>query len=36
VHPYEEFRVELRPAAGSVLTVERQIPAVYSIVMVID
>lgn len=35
-HPYEEFRVELRPAAGSVLSIERQIPAVYSIVMVID
>jgi len=36
VHPYEEFRVELRPSAGAVLTVERQIPAVYSVVMVID
>lgn len=35
-HPYEEFRVELRPSAGSVLSIERQIPAVYSVVMVID
>ena len=35
-HPYEEFRVELRPSAGSVLAIERQIPAVYSTVMVID
>ena len=35
-HPYEEFRVELRPSAGSVLAIERQIPAVYSIIMVID
>jgi flagellin FlaB len=35
-HPYEEFRIELRPSAGSVLTVERQIPAVYSTVMVIE
>jgi len=35
-HPYEEFRIELRPSAGAVLTIERQIPAVYSAVMVID
>jgi len=35
-HPYEEFRVELRPSAGAVLSIERQIPAVYSTVMVID
>lgn len=35
-HPYEEFRIELRPSAGSVLTVERQIPAVYSTVMTIE
>jgi len=36
VHPYEEFRIELRPAMGAVLTIERQIPAVYTTVMVID
>jgi len=36
VHPYEEFRVELRPSAGAVLSIERHIPAVYSTVMVID
>jgi flagellin FlaB len=35
-HPYEELRIELRPSAGSVLTIERQIPAVYSTVMVIE
>ena len=35
-HPYEEFRIELRPSAGAVLTLERQLPAVYSDVMVID
>ena len=35
-HPYEEFRIELRPSAGAVLTLERQLPAVYSTVMVID
>ena len=35
-HPYEEFRVELRPSAGAVLTIERQIPAVYSAVMTIE
>ena len=35
-HPYEEFRVELRPATGAVLTLERQIPAVYSTIMVLD
>ena len=35
-HPYEEFRVELRPSAGSVLSIERQVPAIYSTVMVID
>jgi flagellin FlaB len=36
VHPYEEFRIELRPALGAVLTIERQLPAVYTTVMVID
>jgi len=35
-HPYEEFRIELRPSAGAVLTIERQIPAVYSTVMTIE
>jgi len=35
-HPYEEFRVELRPAAGSVLTLNRQVPAVYSVIMSLD
>ena len=36
VHPYEEFRIELRPATGAVLAIERQIPAVYSTVMTIE
>ncbi|MCB2173037.1 hypothetical protein KQH65_09900 [archaeon] len=36
VHPYEEFRIELRPSAGAVLTIERQLPAVYSTVMVLE
>ncbi len=35
-HPYEEFRVELRPSAGAVLSIERQLPAVYSTIMVLD
>ncbi len=35
-HPYEEFRIELRPSAGAVLTIERQIPAVYSTIMVLE
>ncbi len=35
-HPYETFRVELRPSAGSVLTLAREIPAVYVAVMNID
>lgn len=35
-HPYEEFRIELRPSAGAVLTIERQLPAVYSTVMVLE
>ena len=35
-HPYEEFRIEVRPATGAVLTIERQLPAVYSTVMVIE
>jgi len=35
-HPYEEFRVELRPSVGAVLTVEKPVPAVYATVMVIE
>ena len=35
-HPYEEFRIELRPSMGAVLAIERQLPAVYTTVMVID
>jgi flagellin FlaB len=35
-HPYEEFRIELRPSAGAVLTIERQVPAVYSAIMVLE
>jgi len=32
-HPYETFRIELRPAQGAVLTIERNIPAVYNTIM---
>jgi len=35
-HPYEELRIELRPAAGAVLTIERQLSGVYSTIMVFD
>lgn len=35
-HPYEEFRIELRPSAGAVLAIERQLPAVYSTIMTIE
>ena len=35
-HPYEEFRIELRPSAGAVLTIERQIPAIYSDIMTLE
>jgi len=35
-HPYEEFRVELRPSAGAVLAIERQIPGVYSTIMTLE
>ncbi len=35
-HPYEEFRVELRPSTGAVLSIERQIPAVYNTIMVLE
>jgi flagellin FlaB len=35
-HPYENFRIEIRPSQGAVMTIERQIPAVYTPVMVIE
>jgi flagellin FlaB len=35
-HPYETFRVELRPSEGAVLTLAREIPAVYVAVMNLD
>ena len=35
-HPYEEFRVELRPSVGAVLAIERQIPAVYSTILTLE
>ncbi|MCB2171805.1 hypothetical protein KQH65_03595 [archaeon] len=35
-HPYEEFRIELRPSAGAVLTIERQLPAVYTTIMTLE
>jgi len=35
-HPYEEFRVELRPSAGAVLSINRQIPAIYSAIMTLE
>ncbi len=35
-HPYEEFRVELRPSTGAVLSIDRQLPAVYTTIMVLD
>ena len=35
-HPYEEFRIEIRPAAGAVLAIERQVPAVYSTIMILE
>ena len=33
---YEQFRIELRPATGSVLTIERTLPAIHESVMVIE
>lgn len=36
VHPYETFRVELRPSEGAVLSINREIPAVYVAVMTIE
>jgi len=35
-HPYEKFRIEVRPSQGAVMAVERLIPAVYSSVMTIE
>ena len=35
-HPYEAFRIELRPSAGAVLTLARQLPAVYTTIMVLE
>lgn len=35
-HPYENFRIELRPSQGAVMAIDRQIPAVYTPVMTID
>jgi len=35
-HPYEEFRIELRPSAGAVLSIDRQIPAIYSTIMTLE
>ena len=35
-HPYEEFRIELRPSTGAVLSLDRQLPAVYSTIMTLD
>jgi len=35
-HPYENFRIEIRPSQGAVMTIERQLPAVYTPVMVIE
>ncbi|MCJ7731900.1 flagellin, partial [Candidatus Bathyarchaeota archaeon] len=35
-HPYEEFRIELRPSAGAVLSIVRQLPAVYTSIMTLE
>jgi len=35
-HPYEEFRIEIRPAAGAAISIERQVPAVYSAIMILE
>ena len=35
-HPYEKFRVELRPSQGAVMVIEKPVPAVYSTIMVIE
>ncbi len=36
IHPYETFRVELRPSEGAVLSINREVPAVYVAVMTIE
>ena len=35
-HPYEAFRIELRPSTGAVLSISRQLPAVYTTIMVLE
>ena len=35
-HPYEKFRIEIRPSQGAVMAIERMIPVVYSSVMTIE
>jgi flagellin FlaB len=35
-HPYERFRIEVRPSQGAVMTIERTVPAVYSNVMTLE
>ncbi|MBE0633801.1 hypothetical protein IH574_04455, partial [Candidatus Bathyarchaeota archaeon] len=35
-HPYENIRIELRPSTGAVLSLVRQIPAVYTAIMVLE
>jgi archaellin len=35
-HQYEEFKVELRPSLGAVLTFEKLVPTLYATVMVIE
>jgi len=35
-HPYEKFRIEVRPSQGAVMTIERTVPAVYSTVMTLE
>jgi flagellin FlaB len=35
-HPYEEFRIELRPSTGAVLSIERQVPAIYTAIMTLE
>ena len=35
-HPYEDFRIEIRPSAGAVLAIARQLPAVFSTIMTIE
>jgi flagellin FlaB len=35
-HSYETFRIELRPSQGSVLTVERQVQAINTEIMVLE